>query len=205
MAESKTSARPGSVRKPGRPKSDEARVAILEAAYAQLEEFGLTGFTIEGVAARAGAAKTTIYRWWPSREALAVEAFLAAALPRIDFLSTGTASEAIQRQLIRLVTAYGGKAGRVVRDLVAAGNRDLNAANAFIEGYVRPRRAAVREVLQRGIDAGEFRADLDIEAAIDALYGPVFYRLLVGHGPLDANWVTHVASIVLAGCRPPAR
>lgn len=205
MIESKTSDSAVSARKPGRPRGDQARVAILEAAYAQLEESGLAGFTIEGVAARAGAAKTTIYRWWPSRESLAVAAFLAAALPRIAFSRTGSASEAIQTQICRLVTVYQGKTGRVVRDLITAGNSDPNAATAFVEGYVRPRRVAVREILQRGIDAGEFRADLDIEAAIDALYGPVFYRLLVGHGPLDTTWVTNVAALVLAGCRIDSR
>ncbi|KAI3593391.1 Transcriptional regulator, AcrR family (plasmid) [Cupriavidus sp. U2] len=190
-----------SVRKPCRPRGDAARVAILEAAYAQMEEFGLAGFTIEGVAARAGAAKTTIYRWWPSRESLAVAAFLAAALPKINFTSTGSASDAIQTQIRKLVAVYEGKTGRVVRDLIAAGNSDPAAATAFVEGYVRPRRIAAREVLQRGIDSGEFKPDLDMEAAIDALYGPVFYRLLVGHGPLDVTWITNVASLVLAGCK----
>lgn len=201
IAKTKTSKSSVNARKPGRPKGDEARVAILAAAYAQMEELGLAGFTIEGVAARAGAAKTTIYRWWTSRESLAVAAFLSVALPRIAFSSTGSASEDIQTQLRRLVTVYQGKTGRVVRDLIGAGISDVNAANAFIEGYVHPRRVAVREVLQRGIDAGEFRADLDMEAAIDALYGPIFYRLLVGHGPLDMTWVENVASLVLSGCR----
>ncbi|PMS32693.1 transcriptional regulator [Trinickia symbiotica] len=191
-------------RRPGRPRGDEARVAILEAAYAILEEGGLAAFTIEGVAARAGAAKTTIYRWWPSRESLAVAAFLSVALPRISFSSTGSAANAIRSQMLRLVTVYSGKTGRVVRDLVAAGNSDPVAAAAFVESYVRQRRQAVREVLQRGIDAGEFRADIDFEAAIDALYGPVFYRLLVGHGTLDKTWTKDVADIVLAGLKPQA-
>ncbi|WP_199189663.1 TetR/AcrR family transcriptional regulator [Trinickia symbiotica] len=177
-------------------------MAILEAAYAVLEEGGLVGFTIEGVAARAGAAKTTIYRWWPSRESLAVAAFLSVALPRISFSTTGSAANAIRSQMRRLVAVYSGKTGRVVRDLVAAGNSDPTAAAAFVESYVRQRRQAVREVLQRGIDAGEFRAEIDMEAAIDALYGPVFYRLLVGHGPLEKAWTMSVADLVLDGLTP---
>jgi AcrR family transcriptional regulator len=185
----------------GRPRGDEARIAILEAAYALLEEGGLAGFTIEGVAARSGAAKTTIYRWWPSREALAVAAFLAAAGPRIAFPRTSSAADDIRAQMRRLAVVYRGKTGRVVRDLIAAGHGDPGAAAAFVEGYVRPRREAVREVLQRGIEAGEFRAGLDLEGAIDALYGPVFYRLLVGHGPLTQAWTERVAEIVLDGCR----
>jgi AcrR family transcriptional regulator len=185
----------------GRPRGDEARIAILEAAYAQLEEGGLAGFTIEGVAARSGAAKTTIYRWWPSREALAVAAFLATTGPRIAFPRTGSAADDIRAQMRRLTSVYRGKTGRVVRDLIAAGRGDPGAAAAFIEGYIRPRREVVRAVLQRGIEGGEFRVDLDIEAVIDALYGPIFYRLLVGHGPLDPTWTEHVAAIVLDGCK----
>jgi AcrR family transcriptional regulator len=185
----------------GRPRGDEARVAVLEAAYALLEEGGLAGFTIEGVAARSGAAKTTIYRWWPSREALAVAAFLAATGPRVAFPRTGSVADDIRAQMRRLASVYRGKTGRVVRDLIAAGHGDAGAAAAFVEGYIMPRREVVREVLLRGIKAGEFRAGLDLEATIDALYGPVFYRLLVGHGALDQAWTERVAEIVLNGCR----
>ena len=167
-----------------------------------LEEGGFAEFSIEGVAARAGSAKTTIYRWWPSRQSLAVAAFLATALPKISFPATDSAADDIRTQMRRLINVYRGKTGRVVRDLILAGHSDAAASMAFIEGYVRTRRQTVREVLQRGIDAGEFRANLDLEAAIDALYGPVFYRLLVGHGPLDKTWTSHVADIVLAGLRP---
>ena len=188
----------------GRPRGDEARIAVLDAAYALLEEGGLAGFTIEGVAARAGAAKTTIYRWWPSREALAVAAFLAATGPRIAFPSTGSAAGDIRAQMRRLASVYRGRTGRIIRDLVAAGHRDPEAAAAFVEGYVKPRRQAVSAVLLRGIEGGEFGAGLDVEATIDALYGPVFYRLLVDHGPLGQAWTEHVAAIVLAGCRAPA-
>jgi AcrR family transcriptional regulator len=188
----------------GRPRGNEAQVAVLEAAYALLEESGMAGFTIEGVATRSGAAKTTIYRWWASREALAVAAFLAVTVPRIAFPKSDSAADDIRAQMRRLASVYRGKTGRVVRDLIAAGHGDSDAAAAFVEGYVRPRREAVREVLLRGIEAGEFRADLDLDAAIDALYGPVFYRLLVGYGPLSQTWTEGVAEIVLDGCRVDA-
>ena len=185
----------------GRPRGDEPRTAILAAAYALLEEEGLAGFTIEGVAVRSGAAKTTIYRWWPSREALAVATFLATTGPLVDFPRTGSAADDIRAQMRRLASVYRGKTGRIVRDLIAAGHGDPGAAAAFAEGYVKPRREAARKVLRRGIEAGEFHAELDLEAAIDALYGPLFYRLLVGPGPLDQAWTERVAEIVLNGCR----
>lgn len=187
------------VRKRGRPRAEETRIAILKAAYELLEEGGLSSFTIESVAARAGSAKTTIYRWWPSRESLAVAAFLAVALPEISFPDSGCTADDIKTQMQKVARVYRGKTGRVVRDLVAAGNSDPRAAAAFVEGYVLQRRTAVREVLMRGIRNGEFDANLDVESAIDALYGAMFYRLLVGHGPIDEKFMASTAEMVLAG------
>lgn len=191
----------------GRPRSTATHIAILEAAYTLLEDEGLAGFTIEGVAARAGAAKTTIYRWWPTRETLAVAAFLAVTGPRIAFPDTGCAVADITAQMLKLGTVYRGKTGRVVRDLIVAGHRDPEAASAFVNAYLKPRREAVKAVLTRGIESGELRAEINMEGVIDALYGPVFFRLLVGHGPLDGDWIQSVADTVLRGCLagPPPR
>lgn len=184
----------------GRPRSSATHIAILEAAYTLLEEEGLAGFTIEGVAARAGAAKTTIYRWWPTRETLAVAAFLTVTGPRIAFPDTGCAVADITAQMLRLGAVYRGKTGRVVRDLIVAGHSDPEAASAFVNAYLKPRREAVKTVLMRGIAGGELRAEFNMEGVIDALYGPIFFRLLVGHGPLDGEWIQSVADVVLRGC-----
>lgn len=188
-----------SVRKRGRPRANGARIAILKAAYDLLEEGGISSFTIEGVAARSGSAKSTIYRWWPSRESLAVAAFLAVALPRIAFRNTGCAADDIKTQMQRVARVYRGSTGRVVRDLIAAGISNAAAAEAFVNGYVQQRREAVREVLLRGIASGEFDENLDVESAIDMLYGPMFYRLLVGHGSIDPQFIANTADVVLAG------
>lgn len=186
-------------RRRGRPRVDDTRIAILKAAYELLELGGISSFTIEGVAARSGSAKTTIYRWWSSRESLAVAAFLAVALPKISFPDSGCVVADIKAQMHKVARVYRGKTGRVVRDLVAAGISNAAAAEAFVEGYVEQRREAVRVVLRRGIASGEFDENLDIESAIDALYGPMFYRLLVGHGPIDKRFIDSTAGIVLAG------
>ena len=187
------------VRKRGRPRADDTRIAILKAAYALMVEGGISSFTIEGVAARSGSAKTTIYRWWPSRESLAVAAFMTGALPKISFPNSGCAANDIKAQMHKVARVYRGKTGRVVRDLVAAGISNSAAAKAFIDGYVSQRREAVREVLRRGMESGEFDEGLDIESAIDVLYGPMFYRLLVGHGPIDQKFIDSTAGIVLSG------
>jgi AcrR family transcriptional regulator len=189
----------GVTSKPGRPRNDEAHRAILVAANAILEEAGIARFTIEAVAARAGVGKATIYRRWPSKGALAVAGFLAETVPKIRYPDTGSSLEDLARQIQSVASVYGGPAGRVLSAIIAEGQHDRFTMEAFVEGYARPRRDDARRILEAGIARGELRPGLDIEAAIDALYGPVYYRMLVPVGPLDAAWVEALVSNVLRG------
>jgi AcrR family transcriptional regulator len=183
----------------GRPRDNAARVAILRAANAILEEDGIAGFTIEAVAARAGVGKATIYRWWPSRGALAVAGFLAETEPKIAYPNTGSSLADLIAQLKRVGAVYGGAAGRVLGAIIAEGQRDPHTLAAFIDGYARPRREEAKAILRAGIERGELRRDIDVDIALDALYGPIYYRMLVPLGPLDSAWVETLARSVLAG------
>jgi AcrR family transcriptional regulator len=183
----------------GRPRDDGARSAILKAANAILEEKGIAGFSIEAVATRAGVGKTTIYRWWPSKGALAIAGFLAETGPKILYPDSGSAVADLTDQLKRVAAVYGGAAGRVLAAIIAEGQRDPNTITAFIEGYAGPRRKEAKMILQAGIDRGELRPDIDLEVALDALYGPIYYRMLVPIGPLDSAWVEALAATVMAG------
>src|SRR3984957_8306622 len=156
----------------GRPRDEAARVAILKAANAILEKEGIAGFTIEAVAARAGVSKTTIYRWWPSRGALAVAGFLAEMEPKIAYPNTGSSLMDLVAQLKRVAAVY---------------------------GSARPRREEAKAILRAGIERGELSRDIDIDVALDALNGPIYYRMLVPLGPLDSTWVETLARSVLAG------
>jgi len=190
-------------RQPGRPRSTAVRAAILRAANALLEERGLSGFSIEGVAARAGVAKTTIYRDWPSRGSLAVAGFLAETAPQISYEESRSPVDDLRRQLEKVAAVYAGRAGRVMAAIIAQGQSEPDTIAAFIAGYVQPRRNAARHALKRAIDAGQIRADIDLEVAIDALYGPITYRLLVPHAPLTQAWVRKLADHVLEGLNRP--
>ena len=165
----------------------------------------MAGFTIEGVAARAGAAKTTIYRMWPSKGALAIESFLAATAPRIAFSETADPVADIKAQMRLLTQAYRGRTGRTVSGLIAEAQHDPDTARALVEGYIRPRREAASHALCRAIETGALRSDLDVEVAVDALYGPIFYRMLVGHGPLDLDWMDKLADAVISGLKADGR
>jgi len=196
-----TPAAPPPRRRRGRPKGDEARTAILSAAHDLLLKDGMAGFTIEGVAARAGAAKTTIYRMWSSKGTLAIEGFLAATAPKTAFPETDDPVADVKAQMRLLAQAYRGQTGRTVSGLIAEAQADPKTARTLIEGYIRPRREAAFHALRRAIETGALRSDPNLEIAVDALYGPIFYRMLVGHGPLDQDWLDGLADSVFAGLR----
>ena len=185
-------------RRQGRPRSPARAKAILEATLDLLTDVGYGGLTMEGVAARAGVAKTTVYRRWPSKPALVVAAAeeLAANIRRPD---TGTVREdliALIRDIIIVFTET--VAGRIVRGLLSdmAENPDLAEA---IGEFLGTRRKIMFEILQRGISRGELRPDIDLELAADMMYGPIYYRFLVRRAPLNPEFADRVVDAVLRG------
>ena len=109
----------------------------------------------------------------------------------------------IKDQLRRVAAAYGGAAGRVLAAIIAEGQRDPATIREFIEGYSRPRREEAKAILIAGIQSGELREDIDLEVAVDALYGPIYYRMLIPLGPLNADWAEDLAEHVFAGIAKP--
>lgn len=185
-------------RRPGRPRSEAATRAILEAAIDLMAEDGYEGLTMEGVAARAGVGKTTVYRRWASKEAL-VRATVQAFVSWIPIPDTGSVREdllALERQA---VSVYRGRPGRLMPALVSAMARSSSLADAIRDDFLRSRRAALRTVLRKGQARGELRADADLELALDFLGGPLFYRLLVTGGPLDDGLAEGVVDVMLHG------
>ena len=126
-------------RKPGRPRSERARQAVLAAAGELLVEGGMAAVTMEAVAARAGVSKVTVYKWWPSRGAVAIDAYFEHFRQTITFADTGD---------------------------------------------------------------GQLRADLDLEAFMDQLYAPLYFRLIIRHQPLDARLPRTLIRQALDGARP---
>jgi AcrR family transcriptional regulator len=172
---------------------------VLRAAYDLLSEGGISRFTIEGVAARSGVARTTIYRWWPSKGALAMEGFLEATKLEFPVPETDSVVADIRTALRLFARMMSGPAGRIVRGILAEGQSDPETIQAFMSGYVRPRRAEVMALLERGIASGELRADADLVMISYCIFGPMYLRMLLDEG-LDEAWVNRLADSVLAGC-----
>ncbi|MFO7324304.1 MAG: TetR/AcrR family transcriptional regulator [Pseudomonadota bacterium] len=185
-------------RGPGRPRSDTSRSAILKAAYEILKEAGFAGFTVEGVAARAGAGKATIYRWWQSKGTLAIEAFLVALAPRLAAVpETSSALADLRAQVHRAAAIYRGRAGKLLRELIALGQEDSQTSRMLRTDFVAPRYADAIHILRRAQASGEIAPDADIEVLADALWGPIFHRLLVSRMPIERDFVDKLLDLVL--------
>jgi AcrR family transcriptional regulator len=188
---------------PGRPRSERARQAILSAASVLLARDGFAAVTVEAIAAQAGVSKATIYRWWPNKAAVVTESFLELTAPHIEFVATGSVRADLRLQMQRLTQVLMSPSGQVIAALIAEGQADPEVAQAFLTRWVSVRRRETRGVLEQGIARGELRPDLDLDVVMDALYGPIYFRLLTRHLPLDAAFADRLADHVLRGINAP--
>ncbi|OYW61748.1 MAG: hypothetical protein B7Z31_02345 [Rhodobacterales bacterium 12-65-15] len=167
-------------RVPGRPRSEKSQEAILTAAFDLLVGRGYAGFSIEAVAAAAGAGKTTIYRWWPTKAALAVDAFFQMTDTDLRFPDTGSAEGDFRAQIEALAGLLSGRSGRALAEMLGGARTDAALGAALGERWLQPRRAWGRERMAQALQAGEVRAGTDPDAALGILYGPLYAPLLFG-------------------------
>jgi AcrR family transcriptional regulator len=190
----------------GRPRDPDVGGVILDAARALVVEQGYEAVTTEMIAKAAGASKQTIYRRWPSKADLVLDAFLAHAAKAVD-RETGSTQRPVAERLARFLThtfAALETSGPAVRSLMASAQADAEFRAAFKSRFIEPRRRALATVLQLGIERGELAADCDLDAAVIALYGAVWYRLLLDE-PLDRRFGRRLAETILAGLRVRGR
>jgi AcrR family transcriptional regulator len=193
--------RPGATgsRRRGRPRSEKARRAILKAAHALLSDGGLGAVTMEAVAARAGVGKPTVYRWWPDRHAVAMAALMEAELDNPVRSGGSSVIAALRAQLRAIAKRFATTTGRHVASMIAAAQTESELSKAFRNHFVLARRAEGKALLERAMQNREVRGDLDVEVALDLLYGSLFFRLLMGHARLDAAFVDGVLDQALQG------
>lgn len=186
-------------RGPGRPRDARHDQSILDATLGILLEQGYRGVTIEGVAARAGVGRPTIYRRWPSKPAVVVAALVQSdrlALPAPDTGSLRNDLIAVQRHQVERMNSP--DARRVTAGLIADLADDPELGDTYVSQFLAPRRATVWEVLQRGVDRGELDADVDFAFAYDLLVGPLFMRAVVWGQPLAPDAAEQTADVILA-------
>ena len=189
----------------GRRPTQQVRTEILTAADQLLRSEGMAGFTIERVAALAGASKMTIYKWWPSKGVLALEGYAAGVHEILAMPDTGDLETDLTSQLTTLVGVLRDTpAGRVTAELIGAAQTDPELATALRHIYLHPRRAIGNAALRAAQDRGEIRRDVDLEVLSDQLWGACLYRLVMDHQPLTDEFAHALVRNVLHGVRTDA-
>ncbi|WP_328412133.1 TetR/AcrR family transcriptional regulator [Nocardia sp. NBC_00403] len=187
----------------GRPRSERARQAILEATVDLLLERGLTAMSMDAVAAVAGVSKATIYRWWPTKETLAMDALYQEWATSPSAADTGSLRQDLRHLLYPWAALAARRPyGRALAGLLAEVRMKPDFALEYRTRFVEHRRDQGQLILQRAIARGEIPADTRIEVTLDLLYGPVYHRMLHGHAPIDEAFVGEVIRTVLDGIRP---
>ena len=201
MAQKKSAAKKNAAPR-GRPRSEKAQRAIVEAARALLEEGGYSAATTEAIAARAGVAITTIYRWWPKPAALRVDLLVAEANTVAPPPETGDGLQALKKELKGVAVAINGPSGRLLSSLLGEAQTDPEIRDALLNRlfYLRTRHTA--GAIARAQAAGDVRADVPSHLAVDLFVGPLFYRMFVQHAPVNETVVKQVFQYVLEGLRP---
>lgn len=180
----------------GRPRDPRTRSAILAAARALLERGGLTAVTIEAIAQKAGVSRPTIYRYWPNAPAVAMAAFLETTGAPGAARSVRAPLAALRAQLHALADAFAAPAGRSVAAMVAAAQSETELAKAFRHEFIARNRDAARLLLERCIAENAIAPPHDMEVALDLVFGPLFYRLLMGHAPITPAFVDQLLAVI---------
>jgi AcrR family transcriptional regulator len=192
-------------RRPGRQRSAETEQAILQVTRELLVECGVQGLTIEKVAARAGVAKTTIYRRWRDKDELALAVVLDMVEQVVKLPELGDTRAELLAFVNAAVKVLGSTLmGRVMQGLVSDLATDPELAQAFRDRVVSVRDGEVERLVQRGIARGDLRPDTNPETAHELLIGPVYYRLLLSGRPLDRAFAKRNVEAVLRAFAPDA-
>jgi AcrR family transcriptional regulator len=184
----------------GRRPATEVRGEILEAAAELLFAEGMGGFTIEKVANLSGASKMTIYKWWPSKGALALDGYFQKVAPELAFADTGDIEADLRTQLHGFALVIrDSPAGRVIAELIGQAQSDPELKAAYLRRYSSPRRALAVAVMEKAKQRGQLRASLDPETVVDQLWGACYHRLLLPDQPLTHEFVDALVDNLFRG------
>lgn len=186
----------------GRRPAAQVRAEILTAAGALLLGEGMAAFTIERVADEAGASKTTIYKWWPSKGALALDAYFHAVESTLAFPDSGD----IEHDLTTQIRAFAHlvaetTAGRVIAELIGQAQTDPDLSAALTAHYSGPRRELAVEAMRRAQSRGQLRPDVDPQVVVDQLWGACYHRLLLPNLPVTEEFAVSLVHNILRGIR----
>lgn len=190
----------GTRRGRGRRRADEVRADVLRTVGEVLLDEGSADLTFERVAKLSGVSKTTLYKWWPSKGALALDGYFHAVEPALAFPDTGDLRADLISQLrafAHVMTETPG--GRVLAELIGQSQTDPDLATAYRKLYSAERRRLAGERLRRGQESGELRAEVDVQIVVDQLWGAVYHRLLIPDEPVTEAFLVGLVDNLLDG------
>jgi AcrR family transcriptional regulator len=187
----------------GRPRSEAAvsHSAIMNAVFELLQEMPARNLTMDAIAKRANVGKPTLYKWWPSKAALILAMFHERFSAPLNAPKTATTEKTLRVKLGHLISECNGLFGKVVADLIAEGQGDPSILKDLYENHIRPRRAATVADIERGIASGELTVQTDPELLLDAIFAPVYLRLLLRPAPLTEAYGNQLIDQALLGLR----
>lgn len=190
----------GTRRGRGRRPADEVRADVLRTVGKVLLDEGSAELTFERVAKLSGVSKTTLYKWWPSKGALALDGYFHAVEPALAFPDTGDLRADLISQLrafAHVMTETPG--GRVLAELIGQSQTDPDLATAYRRLYSSERRRLAGERLRRGQESGELRSEVDVQIVVDQLWGAVYHRLLIPDEPVTDAFLVALVDNLLDG------
>jgi AcrR family transcriptional regulator len=185
----------------GRPRDPNIDRAVLLAAAKLVLLHGLRAVSIDAIASEAGVGRMAIYRRWPNKAAIVMDAFVARVDPGTLFAASEDYLDSIRLQMRTMARAFRGKDGALLRILLAEAQHCPDVAEALRERWTMPRRKMAIAYFEQGIRGGWLRADIDPNTMIDVLYAPLYYRLQMGTGPLTDAYVDQVFEHAMLGLR----
>ena len=187
--------------KPGRPRSEKSRKAVLKATHDLLKETGGAGVTIEAIARRAGVGKPTLYRWWPGLADIVLEVLLVQAdkeIPVPAFQSLqATLGQFLRQSMLALEWS-----GVHLRFLMAQAQKDADFGQRFRENFVAKRRAVLNSIFLQAVERGQINPGQNLELLADMVFGAMWYRLLTGHSSLNQAFAHELTETIMGLVQP---
>ena len=174
--------------KKGRPRSEKSRKAILNATNKLLLQTSVQELSIESIAKKAKVGKTTIYRWWPNKTAVVMDALANQPGMQTPLPTASSHKEAIEMQLDKLIRLVDSNNGQIIAQLFSEAQASELSLKIFKDNLLEPLMDAIRYSIEEGQSNGEFRDDISINLAADMLCGPIFFRLMAHPGDLTDNF-----------------
>jgi AcrR family transcriptional regulator len=162
---------------------------------------GTVPFSPEAVAKRAGVGKPTLYKWWPTKATLVLAMLVERMAPKLEKPTDLTGEDSLRFRVRTLIDAFNGPFGKIVTGVIAEGQSEPAVLKEFFDRWVSPRRNATIADLQRGKDAGELRSETEPELLNDAVFGAIYYRMLLRSAPLTRRFGEELVEQVILGHR----